>query len=50
MQLLCTPLEKTVSLDDWRLHRKEIRSEFPNSIRISKYQAAISELEDGKCG
>lgn len=26
---------------------KEIRSEFPNSIRISKYQAAISELEDG---
>ena len=26
---------------------KEIRSEFPTSIRISKYQAAISELEDG---
>ena len=26
---------------------KEIRSEFPNSMRISKYQAAISELEDG---
>ena len=26
---------------------KEIRSEYPNSIRISKYQAAISELEDG---
>lgn len=26
---------------------KEIRSEFPNSIRISKYQAAISKLEDG---
>ena len=26
---------------------KVIRSEFPNSIRISKYQAAISELEDG---
>ena len=26
---------------------KEIRSEFPNSIRISKYQAAISELEEG---
>ena len=26
---------------------KEIRSEFPNSIRISEYQAAISELEDG---
>lgn len=26
---------------------KEIRSEFPNSIRISKYQTAISELEDG---
>lgn len=26
---------------------KEIRSEFLNSIRISEYQAAISELEDG---
>lgn len=26
---------------------KEIRSKFPNSIRISQYQAALQELEDG---
>ena len=43
-------LGKTVSLDDWRLHRKKLEVKFPNSIRISKYQAAISELEDGMCG
>lgn len=43
----CVLLGKNSEFGRLEIASKEIRSEFPNSIRISKYQAAISELEDG---
>ena len=42
-----SPLGKNSEFGRLEIASKEIRSEFPNSIRISKYQTAISELEDG---